>query len=183
MDAFSTPADLGALLNRVFTPEETPQVQALLEAASDHIRAVIGQDVYPQRRATFKAWPDAGGHIALPQQPVVEVHDVTGGFDYDGDTITAHSSGPVDIDFTFGYEAPPALLKSMSCVLASQALKTLELGVGLTAGGLSSVGIDDFRAAFADGGEHTGLTLTPRNEALLRDRFGAGDGTYVVALR
>lgn len=183
MDAFATVDDLAALLNREFSSEETAHVEALLKAASDHIRSVVGQDIYPQRRVTFNAWPDALGHVELPQHPVVEVHDVLGGFDYDGDTIRAHRSGPVDVDFTYGYVEPPAQVKSMTCVLASQALKTMEMGVGLTAGGLSSIAIDDFRASFADAGEQTGITLTSRNEALLRDRFGGPSGTYTVRLR
>lgn len=183
MDAFATTAQLSALLNREFSIDETEQVEALLAVASDHIRAVVGQDIFPQRRVTFKAWPDVAGRVDLPQQPVVEVHSVTGGFDYDGESVTAHASGPVDVEFTYGYAEPPEFIASLTCVLAAQAFKMLELGLGLSAGGLSSVAIDDFRAAFADGGEQTGISLTPRNEALLRERFGAPGGTYVVRLR
>lgn len=183
MDAFATTDQLGDLLGREFVGDEAGHASALLEAASDHIRAVVGQDIFPQRQVTFKAWPDAEGRVPLPQQPVVEVSEVTGGFDFDGEAVTAHRrSGPVDVTFTYGYATPPPVLVSMTCVLAAQAFKMLELGVGLNAGGLSSVAIDDFRAAFADGGDHTGLTLTARNEALLRERFGSGD-VHVVRLR
>lgn len=183
MDAFATTEQLGDLLGREFVGDEAVQATALLEVASDHIRAVVGQDIYPQRRVTFKAWPDVDGRVDLPQFPVVEVHTVSGGFEYDGEAVHAHSSGPVDIEFTYGYISPPSFVSSLTCVLASQALKMLELGLGMTAGGLSSVGIDDFRAAFADAGEQTGIALTPRNEALLRERFGAPSGSDVVRLR
>ena len=51
----------------------------------------------------------------------------------------------------------------------------LELGLGLSAGGLSSLAIDDFKAAFADGGASTGMTLTPHAAAAVRTQFGRGD--------
>ena len=64
----------------------------------------------------------------------------------------------------------------------SQALIPLEAGLGLTVGGLSSVALDDFKAAFADAGELTGMTLSDRNIRLLRESFGVS-GSVVVTTR
>jgi len=47
---------------------------------------------------------------------------------------------------------------------------------------LSSVALDDFKVAFADAGDLTGMTLSDRNIALLRQQFGARTG-YVVTTR
>lgn len=176
MDAFATYQDLEKRLGQVFPEAQRPQITALLEDASTVIRSVVGQDIFPQRRVTFTAWPDAEGRVRLPQSPVVEVH--TEGAVWDGEAVTVRTS-PAEIDFTYGYASAPELLVQMTCVLVAQTLRTLELNLGLNAGGLSSIAIDDFRAAFADGGEHTGMVLTPRNEALLRDAFGVAGVTVV----
>jgi hypothetical protein len=41
-------------------------------------------------------------------------------------------------------------------------------------GGLSSVALDDFKLAWADGGEGSGMTLTKHAEAAVRRQFGQG---------
>jgi hypothetical protein len=76
------------------------------------------------------------------------------------------------VTFTFGYAVAPDGLKRWTCLLVSQALVPLELNLGLSVGGLSSVALDDFKVAFADGGEATGMSLSDRNVALLRRQYG-----------
>lgn len=179
MTAFATANDLGDLLGRVITAPETAHVNALLEAASSHLRAVIGQQVFPVITSTYTGYPDAGRED-LPQWPVVSVDTVTRDgapipFRYRPGYVMVSGSEPIDVTFTWGFTEAPEELKRLACVLASQALTTLELGLGVTAGGLSSVAVDDFKAAFADGGASTGMVLTPHAAASVRAQFGRGD--------
>lgn len=182
VDAFATYQDLEARLNRVFTVGEQEWITTLLEDASTYLREdVIGLQVYPQSTVTFTAYP-VNGEIVLPQQPAQSVGAVT----VDGAAVeyrlrdgVLYLSGvddddEVSVTFTFGYALPPDGLKRWACVLVSQALVPLELNLGLTVGGLSSVALDDFRAAFADGGAETGMTLSDRNIALIRRQYNSG---------
>jgi hypothetical protein len=178
VDAFATAEELGIRLGRVFPDEQEPQITKLLEDASTYLRDdVIGQQVYPPRTTTFTAWPD-NGVIDLPQQPVTAVTAVTRGgtpvhYEWRPGVLLVDGDGPTDVTFTYGYAEAPESLKRWTCVLVSQTLTTLELNLGLTAGGLSSVGIDDFRAAFADGGASTGMELTQANQDRLRAQWGS----------
>jgi hypothetical protein len=178
VDAFATVDDLAARLNRTFSEGEEAWITTLLEDASTYLREdVIGLQVYPQSTAAFSAWPDGAGEIVLPQQPVISVDAVEqDGLDLDyvhrDGVIFVDTCEPVDITFTYGYAVAPEGLKRWTCVLVSQALVPLELNLGLTVGGLSSVAIDDFKAAFADGGESTGMSLSDRNIALIRRQYG-----------
>lgn len=191
MDAFATYQDLEARLNRTFTVPERTWITTLLGDASTYLRdEVLGLQVYPQSQSTYKVWPD-GGRVDLPQQPVISIDlvvrdGVTLVLDTDysqrDSTLMFGSDEPVDITFTYGFEAAPESLKRWACVLVSQTLVPLEAGLGLTVGGLSSVALDDFKAAFADAGEMTGMTLSDRNIALLREQFGV-KSTYVVTTR
>lgn len=184
MDAFATYEDLELRLNRVFTEAEQPWITSLLEDASTYLRDdVLGMQVYPQSTSTFTAYPN-GGRVELPQHPVISVDAV----EYDGDefdyrrhdnTLYMSVDGPVDVTFTYGYVAAPESLKRWTCVLVSQALLPLEQGIGLTAGGLSSVAIDDFKAAWADAGAESGITLSERNVKMLREQFGSRLGWVV----
>ena len=181
MDAFATQADLGKLLNREFTVAEQAWVTVLLESASTYLREdVIGQQVYPRSTSTFKAWPEAAGAVVLPQFPVTAVTSVTAAgvpveFLWRDDRVELGSSDQVEVTFTYGYLTPPLGLTRWACVLVSQALSLLENDLGLSVGGLSSVAIDDFKLAFANAGEDTGMTLSDRNIALIRRQFSAGD--------
>jgi len=177
VDAFATVSDLSARLNRTFTVGEEPWITTLLEDASTYLRDIIGLQIYPQESVTFSAWPDGSGEVVLPQQPVVSVDAVEMDglaidYEYRDGVITVAETDPIDITFTFGYATAPDGLKRWACVLVSQALVPLELNLGLTVGGLSSVALDDFKAAFADGGEGTGMSLSDRNIALIRRQYG-----------
>lgn len=187
MDAFASYADLGLLLNRTFTADEQPWITGLLESASAYLRDdVLGLQVYPQSTSTFTAYPD-GGQVVIPNPPLVSIGAVTRdgvavAYTQRDNSIWVDCDDPVDVTFTYGYLTPPDSLKRWACVLVSQALLTVEQGLGLTAGGLSSVALDDFKVAFADAGDLTGMTLSDRNIALLRQQFGARTG-YVVTTR
>ena len=187
MDAFATYEDLGLLLNRTFTSDEQPWITALLEGASTYLRDdVLGRQIFPQSQSTFTVWPDCG-RIDMPQEPVISIDDVqrdsaTIAYTRRNSTIWVDRDDPVDVTFTYGYTEAPESLKRWACVLVSQALIPLEQGLGLSVGGLSSVALDDFKVAFADAGELTGVTLSDRNITLLREQFGVKQ-SYVVTPR
>lgn len=183
MTAFATVEQLGNLLGRDFPAEEVSHVEYLLESASSHLRSVIGQLVFPETVSTYTGYPDAGRED-LPQWPVVSVDTVTRNgapipFRYRPGYITVAGSAPIEVTFTWGLKEAPKELSRLACVLAGQALTTLELGLGVTAGGLSSIALDEFKAAFADGGAATGMVLTPHAEAGIRSQFGRGGMTVL----
>lgn len=180
MVAFATAAELGLKLNRTFTPgAETTWIDELLADASDHLRSVIGQQVYPQTTSEYTAYP-SGGRVDLPQWPVVGVVSVLRAgaaidYTYRPGFIIVAGDDPCDVTFTWGYATAPPELARLTCVLVSQSLLTLEAQLGLTAGGLSSVAIDDFKLAWADAGAQSGMTLTEHAEAAIKKQFGQGD--------
>lgn len=184
VDAFATYEDLGLLLNRTFTTGEQPWITALLESASTYLRGVIRQQVYPQTTSTYTDYP-LGGRVDLPQWPVVSVASVQrDGVDVSykyrpGYLYCIDCDDPVDITFTWGYATPPDELVRLTCVLVSSTLLTLAANLGLTAGGLSSVALDDFKAAWADGGASSGMVLPDIQQEAIRAQFGRGDMTIV----
>lgn len=155
----------------------------LLVDASAYLRGVIGQQVFPVTTSTFTAWPDAG-RVDLPQYPVVSVDaverdDVAVDYTYRPGYLTVACDDPVDVTFTWGFAEAPDLLVSLAAVLVSQAITSVETVSGLTFGGLSSVALDDFRAAFSNGGAESGMVLPAPQQALIRREFGRGDVTVV----
>jgi hypothetical protein len=181
--AFTNSDAVAARLNRTFSSAEDEWVTTLLVDASAYLRSVIGQDVYPTTQSTFTAWPDAG-RVDLPQYPVVSVDAVERDavavdYTYRPGYLTVDCDDPVDVTFTWGVATAPPVLVSFSAVLVSQAILAVETGTGLTFGGLSSVALDDFRAAFADGGTGSGMVLPDPQQALIRRQFGRGDATVV----
>src|SRR5690349_10907506 len=129
MTAFASVDDLALLTGRTFTAAQEEQVEALLEAASSHLRGVIGQDIFPGTTSTYTGYP-SGGREDLPQWPVVSVDAVQRDsvdveFTYRPGYIIVGSDEPVDITFTWGYPSAPAVLNNYACVLAGQALTTV----------------------------------------------------------
>lgn len=180
MDAFATIQDLQVRTGRTFATEQTAQINQLLADASTYLRDdVIGYQVFPQTESTFTTTPDSSGELVLPQQPVVSVDSVTREGDpieytYRDGSVFVQGTDPITVTFTYGYQEAPASLTRWTCVLVSQVLTTLEMNLGLSVGGLSSIQIDEFRAAFADGGAHTGMQLSDRAERKIREQFRPG---------
>lgn len=176
MTAFATSDDLALRLNRTFTTEEELWVTALLDDAAEFMRGVMGSQVYPSSQSTYVAYP-VGGRVALPQGFVRSVDAV----ERDGealeyvrrqDTLFVDCNEPVDVTFTYGLDTAPNDLISINCALVSQMMLTVSAGLGLTGAGLSSIAIDDFKAAFADGGASTGLSMTDHTRDYLIGRYG-----------
>ena len=179
MTAFATAADLAARLG-VATPTSTTLAQwnAALDDATEYLRAVIGWHVYPVSDAVeWSVVGDGGTTLTVPPSAVVDT--VTG--DYAptswtqvGETLYAEDgafSGVLTITADVGYSTCPALLKSFACVVASQILAVVtDLGA-MSAFGVASVAIDDYRKAWSQG-EPAGLDLPQRQVDLLRQRFG-----------
>jgi len=184
VDAFATYTDLGSRLNRTFTSDEQTWVTTLLADASTYLRSLVQQQIYPQSVVTYTDYPQQG-RVDLPQYPVVSVTSVQrDGVDVyykyrPGYLYCIRDDDPVDIAYTFGFADAPDLCVSFACILVSSALLTLEAGIGLTAGGLSSVALDDFKAAWADAGASSGMVLPEEQEELFCRQFGRGSTSVV----
>jgi len=185
VDAFATNVDLAARLNRVFTDPEKVWIDALLADASTYLRGLVQQQIYPQSAVTYTDYPQQG-RVDLPQYPVVSVTSVQRDsvdipyYKYrPGYIFCIGSDEPVDITYTYGFAVAPEECVRLACVLVSAALLTLESGIGLTAGGLSSAALDDFKIAWADAGASSGMVLPePQSEAFV-DQFGRWSTTIV----
>lgn len=175
---FAVANDLGTRLKREFTTEESAWIDELLEDATAYLQREIGQTLHPQQTVTFTDWPSAGW-VSLPQWPVVSVEGVTRdgapvAFTERLGRVRVSGDEAVDVTFTFGHLDPPRDLTALCCALVSQQLLLVEASLGLSIGGLSSVALDDFKIAFADGGEGTGLTLPKVTVDGLRQAYGRG---------
>lgn len=188
VDAFAAAQDLADRLKRDFTPDESAWIDTLLADASAYLRGQIGQRVYPQTTSTFTGYPTSG-RVDLPQVPIasvgaVERDGVAVDFKYRPGYILLEQSRdidePVDVTFTWGFVTAPEELLRLACVLVSGALLTLENGIGLTAGGLSSVALDDFKLAWADAGAASGMVLSDITIDSIRAQFGYV-GVHVVS--
>jgi hypothetical protein len=181
--AFATADDLGTRMKREFNEGESAWLDELLADATAYLQREIGQLVHPRQTVTFTDWPSAGW-VDLPQWPVVSVDAVTRQgapveFDDRPGRIRVRTDEKVDVTFTYGYAECPRDLIGLCCSLVSQQLLLVEAGLGLSIGGLSSVALDDFKIAFANGGEGTGLTLPQVTIDGLRQSYGRGTVTQL----
>lgn len=177
MTSFSTPKALGEAMKRQFTGDETAWVQTLLDQAADYLRSLMqGAWVYPKRESTFVAYP-SGGRVTLPQGYVRSIDRV----ERDGrpvsftrfeDTVRIYDDAPVEVTFTYGLDEAPALLVGLNNAIVAQQIMLVEAEIGLSVGGLSSLALDDFKIAFADAGELTGLALPEHTRKLLAEQYG-----------
>lgn len=182
MTGFATADDVADTLNRSFTPEEEEWVETLLGQSADYLRGVIGQHVYPPVTATFEAYP-VHGRVDLPQSYISAIVSV----EADGtdvpytrfeDTLEGVHHPVVDVTFTYGATEPPKDLVGINVAMVSSAITLVENDLGVSIGGLSSLALDDFKIAFADGGDKTGhLTLPALTQENLRAAYGASHGT------
>lgn len=174
---FAAVTDLQSRLKKVFPDEEHEWVQTLLDDASDHLRDLLGWQVWPAAVVTYRTKVKCGDFYPLPVQPVMNVGPVL----VDGTTVTVEefdggiqfaNTGIADITFTAGYSAIPRTLTAWTCVLAAQVIDAVsKLGM-LSGAGLSSVSIDDFKMAWANGAEGSGYVLPDRVVAMLKETFG-----------
>lgn len=156
---FATLADLEKALKRSFTGADIAWANDLLAQASDHLREeVLGWQVYPPATGSYQTQIKCGCFYSLPSQPatltqVLMLQDQTTATvdEFDGGFVP-DKSGIARITFTFGYAAAPPILRSWTLVLAGQLVENItKLGL-LTADGLSSVAIDDFKIVWQQQG-------------------------------
>ncbi|MCS3426749.1 hypothetical protein [Leucobacter aridicollis] len=178
MSAFASVDEVATTLKRTFSGDEKVWVQELLEQSADAMRGMMsGQWVYPQRQSTFTAYPVAG-RVTLPQGYVASVDDVRRNgapiawrrFE---DTVMVSGDAACEVTFTYGLTECPKMLVGLNTVMVSSAITLVENDLGVSVGGLSSVALDDFKLAFADGGDKTGHLVLPDIQArMLEQRFG-----------
>lgn len=178
MEAFATPKDLADRMKRTFTPEEQAWVATLLGDAAAFLRGVAGASIYPVQTSTFTAYP-MGGRVDMPQSYIVSIGPVkladtetAVNFARFEDSIYVYSTATIDITFTYGLAEAPADLVGLNCGIVSGQIGLVEADLGLQIGGLSSVALDDFKIAFADGGAGTGLTLPVPQLQYIHDTYG-----------
>lgn len=186
MGSFADVPDLQALGVEVVDGEDA-YVQALLDAASDHLRTIIGPISIPSRTVTVNLHQyDGDRWLQIPVPMVKSITSMT----VDGYVVvnpvlidgTVEVSGPADVVLTLvaGLDVVPPELVTWTCVLGSQAYDTLqELGT-LGGGGVTSIAMEDFRKTYAtvDAGA---FALPARVEDLLRNKYGSG--VVVVGVR
>jgi hypothetical protein len=175
-------------MQRTFDFGQQAWVTALLEDAAAYMRGVMRNQVYPPAQSTYIAYP-VGGWVRLPQSHIKSVDSVTstapggsGSVDWRQwqDSIHVSCSDPVTVTFTYGLQTPPSDLVGINCALVSQMMLTVEAQLGLNAGGISSASIDDYKLAFADGGDGSGLSMTTQTRAYLESTYGT-TGWFVSA--
>lgn len=182
--AFATYADLGTRMQRTFTADEQAWVTSLLEDAAAFMRGVMRNQVYPASQSTYVAYP-VGGWVRLPQSHVTSIDNVTSkttgavvDWCQSQDSLQVFCDGPVVITFSYGVASAPTDLVAINCALVSQMMLTIEAQLGLNAGGISSAAIDDYKLAFADGGDGSGLSLTKQTREYLESTYGT-NGWFV----
>lgn len=187
---FADPAGLAKRLGvDVWTGAELDQVTELLADASDHLRSIIGWQVWPPVQVTTRVPTGALSPVALAGAPVTAVESVT----RDGADLPSSAYELADgsvafygtalagstITYTVGYPTLPRELVRWTCVLASQALSVLgDLGA-LGTGNLASLAVGEVRKAWHSDGSSGGLP--ERVQEQLRARYGAGGAAVTGA--
>lgn len=176
MDAFATSAQLATAMKRTFTDDEATWVTMLLQQAAGIMRGVMHSQVYPSQQSMYRAYPIAG-RVNLPQGfirsiALVQRDGIDVRWERFEDTIQVYGNGPVDLTISYGLDTAPDDLIGINCALVSAPIMTVEAGIGLTAGGLSSIALDDFKAAWADGGASSGMVPSPFTQTYLENTYG-----------
>jgi hypothetical protein len=169
-------------------PAETATVTRLIRAASDAVCEAAKNPILEVRsEVTLLAMP--GTLLRLPGLPIREIHSITDGTDPITGWLTATGGAylatgwalqNVTVDYTHGLPLVPediiALVVSM-VTAGLLAVRDGEDAIALNNGLLSSFAIDDYKEAYATGGDAEAVTpmaLTERTQRWLAKRFGAG---------
>ena len=183
MTAFATKADLAARLKRAVPTAaslEESQWDAALDDASAFLRSIIGWQVYPSSTVSTVLFGYGTRWLPLPGG-ATSVTSVTGDGAPSEYTLIDGSLygdsglwfGKITVEYTIGVDTAPEDLVAFCCVVASQIISvTSDLGA-LSATGVASVAIDDYRKAWSQG-ESAGLDLPSRVVDQLRATYGSG---------
>ncbi|KQR02486.1 hypothetical protein ASF72_10655 [Arthrobacter sp. Leaf141] len=168
-----------------------PRVARFIATASEAVTDAARSPIL-RRRSVVELTAMPAMILRLPGLPISEIHSVTiGGVPLIGWTrLTAgiHRADGwsqrglevVTVDYTHGLPAVPADIKDLVARMVIAAELAAQDGadsLALNNGRISSVGIDDFREAYATGDEVeavTEMTLPERTRERLAKRFGAG---------
>jgi hypothetical protein len=135
--------------------------------------------------STYVAYPVLG-RVDLPQSFVADIVSVKANganvpFTRFEDSIQDVFYQSVEVTFSYGAAEPPADLVGINVAMVASAILLVEADLGVNVGGLSSLALDDFKIAFADGGDKTGhLTLPALTQENLQRAYGASSGTMVT---
>lgn len=184
--SFASAQDVADSLKRSsFTDSEKEWVEARLAEATDYIRALAGDDhIAPVTTSVYRDYA-VRGEVFLPFRALHRVESVTReGHDVPHTLferrVILHErvTGPVEITVVHGLSEVPPMLKAYAIGMVENQILLTEAGVGFKFGGLSSVQLDDFKLAFADGGDKTSLSLPQHTQNLIRSRYA--DTSWVV---
>lgn len=192
---FATATDLADFLGVDFDATTTTQANRMLQAASDEIRSVIGQNI--TRTSSTAVLPGVEDYwLVLPQTPVVSVESVK----MDGKDVTdfvlisgrlyrwwgwqdlfiIYEPRNITVTYTHGYATVPGDLVTLACSLASVAMAQTASGQMGQAPGLTGEGIDDYKQTF-DGIGHGAMEIPKATAARLRAKYGNGQDMAVRA--
>lgn len=197
MVALATQADLEARLGRPLTSDEEARVPALLDDASELVRAHTGQMFTAVAGDTIVLRP-VGVTLRLPQRPATAVTSVAAvapdgtataamsGWSWDGRDKVNLSCATYDVDFStpawrnrmapdtykvtydHGYETIPPIVVKVVCDMV---LRTL-LSPSMTAGMVSErIGAYNYQLQQGSGTAGAAVVLTPADEKALA-RYG-----------
>lgn len=191
----AVPADLSDLLGvPAYTGTKLAQVTRWLQAASDEIRSVLGQQI--TRNSTTAILPGVEDYwLELPQLPVVSVQSVTMNnapvTDYRliqnklyrwfgwQDLFIIFEPRTVSVAYTHGYVTVPGDLVTLCCSLASVGMAQAATGTMGHIPGMTSEAIDDYKAGW-DPAAPPVITIPPATVARLRAKYAGGGVTAVV---
>lgn len=191
-EPFATTADLTA---RGFTVTDETLAGALLQDASEYLRAELGWQVYPVSTVTIKEFDRHRDrnrfeeHIFLPGHPVRSVVSVNfNGVDLDldhfelvdnvllirGSLFPVWFAGrlpyPTVVTYTVGYDTPPPELVSWTCVIAADQLA--KRAQGLQGAVPAAVSVDDFKVQYSAQQQAGEPAIPPRVLERLRGTYG-----------
>ena len=194
-DSFATIADLQ---NRGFVMVDARGVQVvdedvatlLLDDASEYLRGIIGNRVWPAGQSTVTLWAQPGWQwLDIPITPLVSVDSVvltptnpwllqylppTGvlveRFDQ---SIRVCGPAKVTAVITHGFATIPQELTAWTCVLAAQVINSLQQLGTFGSGGVTSLAMEDYRITYQQGTLDP-FALPDRVADNLRSRFGGG---------
>lgn len=176
---FATATEVAAAMKRTFTTEETQWVEQRIEAATEYMRSNMGGvHIAPVATTTESVYP-VSGEVALSQPYIRSIDAVT----FQGaaiaysryqDTIRVanYRATELEVTYTHGLDKVPADLRDICIALVAGQIDNMENDLGISVGGLSSIALDDFKVAFADGGDKTGLYLSEHHIAYLQRKYG-----------
>lgn len=174
--------DVAARIGRPVTQDEHPRIQAFLEDVTGLIEDHCGRDMGRRTNETFTLYPEGAYRLAVPARlsTFLSVTSVRqDGQELNGWTFTGRQLvrddgwglAPLTVTGSWGYEAPPASLRAVSC---SEVIRWMALSPGV-----ESERVGEVEVSFS--GASSAQALSPISKAALKPyrRRGAGSMTLL----